>query len=247
MKRTIFWLALLTPLAAATTPLRTGAKYDFIARDGQHVYAAEFVSETETAYVVKTDGFRELVSIEKSILSGPPRPSADKPAKNTYEGRLRRLWNLSVAGDLRMASGAFANYAQFFPGASLRLSRKVGPIPYTGINALALFVQYAPIARSPRRIDMFNFAIGPKWRKRFRKYPQVEFHLQAAPALSVIRYQSFTFDAWSTNIGAVAAAGADWSIGSNLAITAALGTHYVYDQATFVLMHTFSVGVGYAW
>ncbi len=249
MRRRILLLAFLTPLTAVNPPLKPGAKYDFIARDGQHVYAAIFVKETETTYVVKTDGFGdETLAIEKSVLSGPPRPSSDKLSKDTVAGRWARPWSISVAGDLRMASGAFSDYALFFPGASLRLSRKVEPIPYTGgINAFSLLAQYAPIARSPRRIDLINFALGPKWRKRFRKIPRAEFSLHAAPTVSLLHYTSYTFDTWSVNLGFMAAAGMDWWVGSNWAIVAVLGTQYIHDKSTFVLMHNFSLGVSYAW
>jgi hypothetical protein len=248
MKRFLLLLALWMPLAAANPALKPGEKYDFIATDGQNVYGAVFVRETASAYFVLTEGLgSEPIAIEKNILAGPPQPSGKNPEKQTVAGRSAQKWNLSVAGDLRMASGSFADYAQFFPGASLRFSRKVESIPFTGINAFSLLLQYAPIARSPRRIDLLNFALGPKWRKRFRKIPDAEFHLLLAPTVSVIRYNSYTYSAWSTNFGAVAAAGLDWSLGSHLAITAILGTQYIQDSTTFVMVHSFSLGVGYSW
>jgi hypothetical protein len=245
----ILLLVFLTPLTAGNPPLKAGAKYDFLARDGQHVYAAIFVKETEGTYVVKTDGFGdETLEVEKSILSGPPRPSSDKLSKDTVAGRWARPWSISVTGDLRMASGTFSDYALFFPGASVRLSRKVDPIPHTwGINAFSLLVQYAPIVRSPRRIDLINFALGPKWRKRFRKLPRAEFSLHAAPTLSLLHYSSYTFDTWSANFGFAAAVGMDWWVGSNWAMVAVLGTHYIHDKSSFVLMHNLSLGVSYAW
>lgn len=248
MRRTWLLLALWLPLAAANTPLKPGEKYDFIALDGQDIYGAVFVSETTTAYMVKTEGFGgELIAVEKSILARPPQPAETNPAKKTVAARSAQKWNLGIAGDLRMASGSFADYAQFFPGASLRLSRKVEPIPYTGINTFSLMLQYAPIARSPRRIDLMTFALGPKWRKRFRKIPVLEFYLFLAPSISALRYNSYTYSAWSTNIGAVAAAGVDWSLGAHLALSAVAGTQYIQDTSTLVMVHTFSIGVGYSW
>lgn len=248
MRKGLLFLALATSLFAAGGPLKTGVKYDFIAIDGQHVYNAELVKETEAAYTVKTEGFgSEILEIEKSALSGPPRPVTGKQPKDTVAGRSSRVWRIDLAGELRMASGAFSDYALFFPGFSASLSRKIGQVPYLGFSGLTAFLQYAPIARSPRRIDIITTGLLPKWSKRFRKLPRIGFYAVAGPTLSFLKYDSYTFSSSSFNGGFVASLGADWALGPNWSLTASLGTHYIYDKSTFVLMHNLSLGISYAW
>lgn len=248
MKKRICLLAFLVPFAAEAAQLTVGQKYDFIANDGQHVYEATFIKETKTEYMVKAPAFGdEAITIEKNILSGPPRPSRESDRVERPGARWSYKWSVALSGDVQLSGGAFSSYAQLLPGVSVRASRNIARIPYLGVNALSLWMQYAPIARAPRRIDMATFAAGPRWNMRFKRLPRSDFYVMAAPALSVLRFDSFTFQAVSANIGALAVAGVDWSIGRNLFVQGSFGAHYIYDNSTFVMLYMFSAGIGYAW
>lgn len=246
MKRKLALLLLCLPLVAQATALKKGSKYDFIAKDGQHVYDAEFVRETKTSYLVKAQGFGdELVAVEKDALAEPPRailPGKPRPRRGPPE-----KFSIAVLGDLRLANGAFSDYALIFPGFSARVSRTMPRFPYLGFNALWAALQYSPIVASPRRIDMFTLALGPRWNFRWKKFKRAEFFAGVAPTVSFFSYTSFSFTATSFNAGAAALFGVDYYLGKNWFLTGSLTTQYVYDTTTFVLMHALSFGAGYAW
>lgn len=246
MKKALVWFILCVPLFAKTAPLKKGDRYDFIAKDGQHIYDAEFVRETTTSYLVKAQGIGdELVTIEKDALAEPPR--AILPGKPRPPRGPREKWSIAVLGDLRLANGAFSDYALFFPGFSARVARTMPRFPWLGFNSLWAGLQYSPIANSPRRIDMFTLALGPRWNFRWKKFKRADFFVSLAPTVSFFSYTSYSFTATSFNAGAVALFGVDYYLGKNWFLTASLSSQYVYDTTTFVLMHSLSAGAGYAW
>ena len=246
MRRVFCVLLFCAPLLAKPVSLQPGISYDFIAKDGQHVYDAVFVRETKNAYIVKAAGFGdELIAIEKGILAEPPRqiiPGKPRPKRGPPE-----KWSVAVLGDLRLANGAFSDYALFFPGFSARVARTMPRFPWLSFNSLWAGLQYSPIANSPRRIDMFTLALGPRWIFRWKKLKRADFFAGVAPTVSYFSYTSFSYTATSFNAGAAALFGVDYYLGKNWFLTASLTTQYVYDTATFVLMHSLSAGAGYAW
>lgn len=247
MKRVLSFLLLLTPLGAKGTNLPTGEKYDFIAKDGQHLYDATLVKETRKAYIVTLPDLEdESLTVEKSFLAEPPRRSALKKKPPLAEGGTGS-WQLGISGELFLASGALADYVSLFPGVALRLGRSFSRIPYLGVNALRGTVQYAPLVSSPRRIDMVTAALGPVWGMAWQRLPQVEFWLHAAPAFSVLKYNSYTFDQLATSMGAVAGFGADWRLGRNVALTSGLQAQYLHDESTTVLIYSAAAGVIWLW
>lgn len=244
MKYISVWFAVALPLLADTTPpLKAGEKYDFIATDGQNIYGAVFLKETKKSYYVKAAGFGdELLVIDKSDLAEPPRPFVVRAAPGSDLHR----WSISLMGDGRLASGDFSNYATLFPGISLKGARTLPVVPYLRINSLFALASYNPVANTPRRIDIGTLALGPQWIFRFRNLPKFEFFVMGGPAISLLKYKSYTFDSVSYNVGGIAAVGADWLISKNLFANFSLGTHYVHDKNTVVLLHFAALGVGYS-
>jgi hypothetical protein len=246
LKKIAWLLLVITPLWAKPTGLKPGQRYDFLASDGQHVYDAEFVRETKTAYLVRARGFDgELISVEKNILTEPPRPvvTGTPRPKKKVPGR----WMVALAGDVRLATGSFAGYSRLFPGFSLFLNRNVPQMPYLGFGFVELMLQYSPIVKSPRRIDMFTLTFGPRWRLPFKNLKPVFLFIILAPAVSLFSFQSFSYDAVSVNAGGIAMFGADYAVKKPWFLTVRLATHYVYDTQSLVLMHAFSLGFGYSW
>lgn len=246
MKKKLALFLLCVPLVANAAPLKKGVKYDFIAKDGQHIYDAEFVRETNTSYLIKAQGIGdELVTIEKNALAEPPReilPGKPRPHRGPPE-----KWSIAVLGNLRLANGAFSDYALFFPGFAARVARTMPRFPWLGFNSLWAGLQYSPIVAAPRRIDMFTLALGPRWIFRWKKLKRADFFAAVAPTVSFFSYTSFSYTATSFNAGAAALFGVDYYLGKNWFLTASLTTQYVYDTTTLVLMHSLSAGAGYVW
>lgn len=246
MRKIVFFLFFSPALIAKGEKLKVGERYDFIAKDGQHVYDAILVRETQTTYVVKVAGFgNETVTVEKSILSEPPKqiqPGKPRPRRGPPE-----KMTVALYGDFRIAIGDFSNYTQFFPGGGLRLTRTIPRLPVVATNALWAAFHYAPVVKSPRRIDMVTGMVGPRWNFRWKKWKSAELFVAAGPSLSFFKYVSFSYEAISFNVGAVAGGGFDWYMGKNWFLSLQAMMHYVYDSQTLILLPAVSAGVGYAW
>ncbi|MBV6493668.1 MAG: hypothetical protein LDLANPLL_01691 [Turneriella sp.] len=248
MKR-FFWLFLfVTPFFGAQTKLETGVQYNFIAKDGQNLYNATLVRETPKAYIVKLDSIgEEEIVVEKNILVELPKKSLKVSSLLQEKNLPRRSWQIDFTGTLLAPSGNLTQYADIFPGFALRLGRYLSRLPYLQLNSLWSQVQYVPIVRSPRRIDLGLLALGVAWVLNINRSGTLDFFIQIAPLLSVTHYNSFTYQQTSTGTGATAAIGINWRLPHNLFFTMNVGSNYLYDQETVILIHGVSLGFGISW
>ena len=242
--RVIFLLLVNLPLMAELVP---GNKYDFMLKNGTEYKDATLVQETKSSYLIQSDALNaEYLVIEKDSVLRTPDPA--QPVGAIIRKRSPPKWYFYTNTELQSAvAGKLNTYSGSFVGTSLNLALRFEPIAYIGVRSLATTVQYTPIARDDRRIDILTYGLGPKWITKFGLLSPIDFYLTLMPAVSMVRFVSYNYVSTPVIFGGIAEMGVHWMIDSSLLLTLSAGGKYTGEKNLLILTYNFSLGVGYVW